>query len=170
MSGDDNPTRVLIDTAGSQVGTQGNPFFISGTLQFPGINIVNNNYVISGADQSAQYLLQTLTSSLPAGVLHETMQQLIHLADSDGPRGSQWATGLYKETGPFPFPTASIWWTDSSRTKKIADSLLTRNSMQLVTLEKWRAYGSDGTTVVESFTDTITYNSVFEVNRTRNKP
>lgn len=170
MSGEDNPTSVLIDVSGSQVGTQTNPFFISGTLQFPGINIVNNNYVISGADQAASYVLNTLTASLPGGVQHETLQQLIHLSDDDGPRGSQWASGLVKDTGPTPFPTASIWWTDSSRTKKVVDSFTVRNAYKLPITTQWKAYASDGITVVESYTDTITYQGVFEISRTRSKP
>lgn len=168
----DNPTAVLIDVSGSQVGTQTNPFFISGTLQFPGINLVNNNNIIIGGsgDSNAQYIVDTLTGSLPNAKSHELLQELIHLSDDDGPRGGQWASNLVKDTDPSPFPLYTIWWLSAARAKRIVDSTVTRNGSNLPVTIQWRAYASDGTTVVESYTDTITYSGVFETSRTRSQP
>lgn len=168
----DNPTAVLIDVSGSQVGTQTNPFFISGTLAFPGISVVTNNYITLGADPNAAYVLTgSVTGSLPNAQPHETLRQLIHLSDDDGPRGSQWSNNLVKDTdSSTPFPSGTVWWTDNTRTRRVVDSVITRNSVKLPVTIRWRAYATDGTTVVESYTDTITYNGVFETSRTRSQP
>jgi hypothetical protein len=138
------------------------------------VTIINNITSSSGggADVNASYVLISSSSNLPFGQEHELLQQLIHLSDDDGPRGAQWANNLVKDTDTVTaFPSGSVWWTDSSRTKKVVDSVITRNSSQLPVTVQWRAYASDGVTVVESYTDTITYSGgVFEASRTRSQP
>ena len=101
---------------------------------------------------------------------HELLRQLVHLADVDGPRGQLWTTGMFREQGPFPFPTASIWWTDSTRATKIMEQVVMRNSMRLIVSSTWRVFDVDGVTVVDSFTDLITYHRIFEASRTRMEP
>jgi hypothetical protein len=162
-----SPAAVLVDVTGSQVGTQPNPFYISGSLSFPGINIVNNVYTF---DVGAPIVVTTPSSSLSASQVHQTLRELVHLDDADGPRGQYWASGLVSDTHNSPFPTASIWWTNSARTQKVVECLVTRNSRRLPVTIQWKAYGVDGLTVVESYTDTITYSGVFEISRTRNQP
>lgn len=162
-----SPAAVLVDVTGSQVGTPVNPFYISGSLSFPGINIVNNVYTF---DTGAPVVVTTPSSSLSASQVHEILRELVHLDDSNGPRGQYWSTGLVSDTHNSPFPTASIWWTDSSRTQKVVECLVTRNSRRLPVTIQWKAYLSDGITVAESYTDTITYSGVFETSRTRNQP
>jgi hypothetical protein len=139
------------------------------------VNVTIINNIFNGptglSDPNAAYVLTgSTTSSLPNAQPHELLQQLIHLADDEGPRGSQWANNLVKDTGPMPFPTASIWWTDGTRTKKIVDAVITRNALQLPLTVQWRAYASDGVTTVETYTDTILYSGVFEISRTRSQP
>lgn len=164
-----NPITVLADVSGSQVGTSTNPLFISGTLQFPGISIAN--YITLGSDSNAAYVLTgSATSSLPNGQPHETLRQLVHLANDDGPRGSQWANNLVQDSDSSPFPTGSIWYIDSSRTQKVVQKIITRNASQLPVTIQWKAYAPDGVTVVESYTDTISYVGIFETSRTRSQP
>jgi hypothetical protein len=101
---------------------------------------------------------------------HMLLRQLVHLADVDGPRGIEWASGYLREQGPFPFPTASIWWTDSSKSKKLMEQVVVRNPIRLITTSSWRVFDFDGVTVVDSFTDLITYRGVVETSRTRIEP
>jgi hypothetical protein len=169
----DNPAALLVDLSGSQVGTSTNPLFISGSLSQPTIQINNNVYTIEqpGADVSASFILVSTTGSLPNSKAHSTLRQLIHLDDSDGPRGSAWATGLVKDIDTSsPFPSGAIWWTSVARTQRIADVTITRNDKQQPTVIQWRAYESDGVTVAESYTDTITYVGISESTRVRTQP
>lgn len=165
----DNPTAVLIDVSGSQVGTQTNPFHVTGSLAAPSITI-NNVVNLSGADENAPYVVITSTGSLPNAVIHETLRQLIHLSNDDGPRGDQWPGTLICDRDSSPFPSGSIWWLSSARTHKVAQSIITRNSLRLPVTIQWLAYETDGVSVAESYTDTITYSGVFEVSRTRSQP
>lgn len=125
-----------------------------------------------GADLNAAYVLTgSATGSLPFGQPHETLRQLIHLADDDGPRGSQWVNNLFKTTDPAPFPSGSVWYLDATMTHRVVDSTVTRNSSQMPVTIQWRAYAPDGVTVVESYTDSIVYvSTVFEASRTRSQP
>jgi hypothetical protein len=166
---------TLVDVSGSQVGTVSNPFVISSSTPPPTVNVVNNVFLSGGggADPNAAYVLTgSTTGSLPNGQPHETLKQLIHLSDDEGPRGSQWSNNLFKDTdSASAFPSGTIWWVDSSRAKRIVDSTITRNSAQLPVTIQWRAYAADGVTVVESYTDVIVYvNGVFEASRTRSQP
>lgn len=101
---------------------------------------------------------------------HERLRQLVHLSDEDGPRGSLFPSGYVRDTGPWPFPTASIWWTDSSRTIKYMQQTVVRNAQKLITTSSWQLFLVDGVTVTDSFTDVITYSGVFETSRTRTQP
>lgn len=74
----------------------------------------------------------------------------------------------YKEQGPAgPFPTQSVWYTDSGKTNKIVQ-LTVVWSGSVTTSREWKAYRDDGVTVDCTVTDTINYtNSIFETSRTR---
>ena len=125
----------------------------------------------AGADVSASFVLVAATGSLPNSKTHSTLRQLIHLDDADGPRGAAWASGLVKDTDTSsPFPSGSIWWTSVARTQRIADVTVTRNDNQQPVTIQWRAYESDGVTVAESYTDTITYVGILESTRIRTQP
>ena len=98
---------------------------------------------------------------------HASLRQLIHLADGDGPYEG-FASGAVLDTGPAgAFPTASIWYTDATKTKKIVSQIVTYNGNHTIATEQWQAYDVDGSTVLATVTDTITYQGMFETGRTR---
>lgn len=168
------PEVILTDVSGSQVGTTANPFVISSSVA-PIINNVNNVYVINGADffSSASYVLTSSYGGLPNSQVHETLREAVHLTEDGGPRGASWPSGLFNETGPSPFMTASIWWRPNGllpRGYKVVEQLVTRNANTTPAKIQWVVYASDGTTVAESYTDTITYDGLFEISRTRTIP
>lgn len=98
---------------------------------------------------------------------HKTLRQLIHFID-DGP-AEGFASGAYREILPSasPFPTSVVWWTSAAKTAKIVEKLITRNSNQTPSQIQWKVYAVDGTTVLATVTDTISYSGVFETSRTR---
>lgn len=113
--------------------------------------------------------LQTLTGS--GGVTpnaHKTLRQLVHLAEEGGPFEG-FASGAYQETLPSanPFPTSIIWWTSSAKTAKIVEETITYNANKTIATDEWKVYDVDGTTVLVTVTDTISYSGVFETDRTR---
>jgi hypothetical protein len=95
---------------------------------------------------------------------HRTLRQLIHFID-DGP-AEGFTTGAYKETTGTVFPSSIIWWESSGKTKKIVERLLTWTGVNLTT-DQWKMYDTDGSTVLATVTDAISYSGVFETNRTR---
>jgi hypothetical protein len=99
---------------------------------------------------------------------HRTLRQLVHLAEEGGPFEG-FTSGAYQETLPSasPFPTSVIWWTSSAKTAKIVEETITYNSNKTIATDQWKVYDVDGTTVLATVTDTISYSGVFETNRTR---
>ena len=95
---------------------------------------------------------------------HKILRQLIHFID-DGP-AEGFASGAYRETTGTIFPTAIIWWESGGKTKKIVEKLITWTGVNPTTVE-WKVYDTDGTTVLATVTDTISYSGVFETSRTR---
>lgn len=99
---------------------------------------------------------------------HKTLRQLIHLAEEGGPFEG-FASGAYQETLPSadPFPTSVIWWESSAKLKKIVEETITYNGNKTIATDQWKVYDTDGTTVLATVTDTISYSGVFETSRTR---
>lgn len=96
---------------------------------------------------------------------HKILRQLIHFID-DGP-AEGFTSGAYREvTNPGTAPTAIIWWESSSKLKKIVELGLTWSGVT-VTQEQWKVYDTDGSTVLATVTDAISYSGIFETNRTR---
>ena len=96
---------------------------------------------------------------------HRTLRQLIHFIEEGPAEG--FATGAYKETTPAgPFPTSEIWWESSGKSKKIVELTTTWTGV-LPTTEEWKMYDTDGSTVLVTVTDTVSYSGVFETSRTR---
>lgn len=74
----------------------------------------------------------------------------------------------YKEIIGQPFPTNVTWYSDALNTKKIVEKIIIRNPIQMPTSTTWHLYDLDGTTIIKSLTDSITYtNNVFETSRVR---
>lgn len=99
---------------------------------------------------------------------HKTLRQLIHLAEEGGPFEG-FASGAFQETLPAsdPFPTSIIWWTSAAKTAKIVEETITYNANKTINTDQWKVYDVDGSTVLATVTDTITYSGVFELSRTR---
>lgn len=99
---------------------------------------------------------------------HAALRQLIHFIDSGPAEG--FVSGAFHETLPTgrPFPTSYIWWESASKLQKIVELTLTRSQGGGKPLtEEWKMYDTDGTTVLVTVTDTITYSGPFESTRTR---
>lgn len=97
---------------------------------------------------------------------HDSLRQLIHFIN-EGP-GNGFTSGAFKEIIGQPFPTSIIWYIDSSKVDKIIEKLITRNDNNIPISITWNIYDTDGSTILNSITDTITYNSnIFESSRTR---
>lgn len=95
---------------------------------------------------------------------HRTLRQLIHFIDNGPAEG--FASGAYRENTGGVFPTSIIWWTSSAKTHKIVEKLLTYAGAFPTTIQ-WKMYAVDGSTVLATVTDAITYSGAFETDRTR---
>lgn len=98
---------------------------------------------------------------------HPGVRHLIHFID-DGPANG-FASGAYKEILPAgsPFPTQAVWYESSAKLKKIVELNVTRDTKQKPAFEEWKMYDTDGSTVLVTVTDEITYSGVYELSRTR---
>jgi len=96
---------------------------------------------------------------------HQTLRQLIHLADEDGPY--EGFSGAVRDISGSGFPTSIIWYTSSARTAKIVEKTITYNVDYNPSTLEWKVYSTDGTTVIATVTDTVTYSGLFETTRTR---
>lgn len=100
-------------------------------------------------------------------VRHKALRHLIHFIDS-GPCDG-FASGAYLEQLPpaSVFPTSSVWWESSAKLKKIVEFSVTYNANKTPNVEVWKVYASDGSTVLATVTDTMSYSAIFELSRTR---
>lgn len=100
---------------------------------------------------------------------HKTLRQLIHFIDEGPAEG--FLSGAYKEIVGGVFPTSVIWYTDSGKTQKIVEKTITRTGGGATNVAPtpivWKVYDTDGTTVLATVSDAITYSNVFETSRTR---
>lgn len=96
---------------------------------------------------------------------HKALKDLIHFLD-DGPADG-WASGAYREVTGSPWPSAIVWWTSAAKTHKIVSLDITRNANKTPSVEVWKGYDTDGSTVLVTLTDTISYSGVSETSRTR---
>lgn len=109
-------------------------------------------------------LIKTLSGTgggISAGE-HKTLLQLIHFID-EGPADG-FTTGATKTVTGGAFPTSILW--RRADTTKLVEQVVTWTGILPTTVE-WKLYGTDGTTVVATVTDTITYSGPFEASRTR---
>jgi hypothetical protein len=119
--------------------------------------------IIHGLDVSEE-ITQALTAAA-----HERLRQLIHFIDGGGPTDG-FASGAFKTIRPLasPFPTNITWWTDSTQTEKIVEKIITYTANKLPSTVTWNMYDTNGVTVIQTVTDTITYvSNSFESTRTR---
>ena len=97
---------------------------------------------------------------------HKALRQLIHFID-DGP-AEGFASGSFKETTGTVFPTAEVWYVVGATPPagKIVELLTTWTGVT-ITQEVWKMYDTDGSTVLATVTDAISYSGIFEVSRIR---
>jgi len=114
--------------------------------------------------------LEVSAGSGMTDVQHETLRQLIHLADGVGGPMTGFASGAFRETLPLddPFPTSITWWDSSSKSLKIVEKNLSYDANKRITVTVWKVY-DEGGILLATVTDTFAYNgsSPFESSRTR---
>lgn len=115
-------------------------------------------------EESEQTLSQLIAGGGITTTQHKALRQLIHFID-EGPADG-FVSGAYKEVTGTMFPTAVVWWESSSKAEKIVERLLTWTGVNLTT-DQWKIYDTDGSTLLATVTDTISYAGVFETSRTR---
>ena len=159
-----NPQEDYVDARGVllQSGTGSNDEAV-------GVERVNSELQLWDSQAGTYTLSQLLSgSSGISEAQHKALRQLIHFID-DGPADG-FASGSYKEILPSgnPFPTSEVWWESAAKLKKIVELTITRSAAKVPTEEEWKIYDTDGSTVLITLTDAITYvNNVFESTRTR---
>jgi hypothetical protein len=138
-----------------------------GNVIGPSSSIDGNIVLFDGVSGTAIKDSGVNLSALVTPAEHETLRQLIHFIDQ-GPAGG-FATGAYAEQLPTgnPFPTSKTWYVDATKAKKIVDQVVTRNANKTIATSQWRVYAVDGSTVLETVTDTISYSGVTESSRSR---
>ena len=94
---------------------------------------------------------------------HRALLQIIHFIDQGPAKGfTSGATSVTTYSGAFP--TEVLW--KRQDTTALLRKTLTYTGAFPTTIE-WKLYDTDGTTVLETVTDTITYSGAFEASRTR---
>jgi hypothetical protein len=93
---------------------------------------------------------------------HKTLLQLIHFIDGGPAEG--FTTGATRTTTGTTFPSQILW--RRADATKLVEKNLTYTGAFPTTIE-WKIYAADGTTVLATVTDTITYSGAFETGRTR---
>lgn len=89
---------------------------------------------------------------------HKALRHLIHLVDTGGPWDG-FSTSPYWESksGTGPWNHGGIWWESSSKSKKIVEKTINRNSNKTPSTIVWVAYDTDGSTALVTATDTYAY-------------
>ncbi len=103
-----------------------------------------------------------LTGSGLSAAQHKSLLQLIHFIDEGPAEG--FTTGATKTVTGTVFPTQELW--KRADNTKLVEKNITWTGPLPTTIE-WKMYDVDGTTVLATVTDTISYSGVFETGRTR---
>ena len=94
---------------------------------------------------------------------HQALLQLIHFIN-EGP-ASGFATGAIKEITGTVLPT-KVLWRRADTTKLVEKNFLSYSGVFPVVIE-WKIFAADGSTVLGTVIDTISYFGAFETGRTR---
>lgn len=164
---------VQVNSSGGTSG--GDPFpsyvTLAVTSSLPNERVLTPGYGLSMQDGGVGgQVILSLAGSLSgsAGVSesgHKALRDLIHFIN-DGPADG-FTSGAHKEVLGSPFVSSVTWYTSVAKTQKIVDVTYTRNSRKQATSSVWRMYDTDGSTILVTLTDTITYSNGFETSRTR---
>ena len=125
----------------------------------------NNMTFKDGVVSGTKTLTEVLAGSgaLTEGA-HKVLRQLIHFIE-DGP-AEGFASGAYKEVTGTTFPTAIIWYVDNTKADKIVEKTITWTGVNATSIV-WKIYDDDGSTVLATVTDAVTYSGIYEMSRTR---
>lgn len=93
---------------------------------------------------------------------HKVLLNLIHFIDEGPAEG--FASGATKTVTGTVFPT-QVLWKRADATKLVEQNITWAGSKP--TSVEWKIYAADGSTVLATVTDAITYSGVFETGRTR---
>jgi hypothetical protein len=100
---------------------------------------------------------------------HKTLRQLIHFIEEGPAEG--FASGAFKEVIGGAFPTSVVWYEDNTKAKKLVEKTITRSGGAATNVTptpiEGKVYDTDGTTVLATVTDAVSYSGVFETSRTR---
>lgn len=97
--------------------------------------------------------------------IHDALRQLIHYLD-EGP-GTGENSGAHKvSTYSGAFLTGVTWYRSAAAVSPIVSLAITYTGA-FPTEEVWTMYDTNGTTVLATLRDTITYSGAFEATRTR---
>lgn len=126
-----------------------------------------NDFIVGGIRSLADISAAIGPGPVVNPITHPQLRQLIHFIEEGPAEG--FPSGATKQILPSgePFPTQVIWWLDVGMTKKIVDKTVTRNFNKTPSTIVWRMFDVNGTTILTTITDIITYSGVFEVNRVR---
>jgi hypothetical protein len=167
---DIDPTEDVLVAAGIFFGAPGNAQPSDGTVAIY-IDPADGKLYFEDIDNLGPGARRTL-ADLVAGVggltieAHKAIRQLIHFI-SDGP-AEGFATGAFKETTGTVFPTFVAWYVAGSTPPAGLIVSLTVTWTGIVpTTEVWKMYDTDGSTILVTVTDTISYSGIFETSRTR---
>lgn len=118
------------------------------------------------------YQLLTGTGSGGAGLTeaqHKALRHLIHFMD-EGP-GDGFTTTASKGITDQPFPTQITWYADAAQTQRLFRKVITRSGGGATKVKPtpilYEIYDSDGSTVLITAQDDVTYSGVYEAGRTR---
>jgi len=121
---------------------------------------LNNTGTITVGTTSLTFVSDS--SSGISAAAHKTLLQLIHFIDEGPAEG--FTTGATKTTTGTVFPTQNRW--KRADATNLVDQNITWTGVTPTTIE-WKVYDTDGSTVLATVTDTITYSGVFEASRSR---
>jgi hypothetical protein len=121
---------------------------------------------ISVADNNVQKAITAIDSAI-ASLPVVDKRQLIYLADGVGGPFEDFPSGTYREITGDLFPTSVVWYESNTKAKKIVETSISYNGNKTINTVVWKNYASDGTTIINTITDTMTYNGIFETSRTR---
>ena len=125
-------------------------------------DIYRNGTDIKAKDGAGVFNLRSGSGLTEAA--HRTLRQLIHFIEEGPAEG--FASGAYRSTTGTVFPSAIVWWTSAAMTSKIVEKLITYTGPNPTTIQ-WKMYDVDGSTVLVTVTDVISYTGPFETSRTR---
>ena len=111
-------------------------------------------------DGTGVFNLRSGSGLTPAA--HEVLLQLIHFIDEGPAEG--FTTGATKLVIGGVFPSQILW--KRADATKLVEQNVTWAQAKPATIQ-WKMYAADGSTVLATVTDTITYSGAFETGRTR---